>query len=198
MTHASPSNGSTPPVIDGGLYRAVMRRLAGGVVVVTAGCEDDISGMTISSLISLSASPPRTLISVNRESSSLSLIARERRLGLNILSASQDSIAARFSNRSLPGPQRFDGLLWHRGRSGLPLLTATVASLECAVEEIIERHSHALIIGTPIEADLSGELSSLAYWNRDYLGIFDDPDLSRIADVSLPSVPRLTRREAEH
>ena len=44
-------------------FRSVMRRLAGGVSVVTAGRDDDITGMTITSLTSLSASPPRVLIS---------------------------------------------------------------------------------------------------------------------------------------
>jgi flavin reductase (DIM6/NTAB) family NADH-FMN oxidoreductase RutF len=36
-------------------FRSVMRRLAGGVVVITAGRGDDITGMTVTSLTSLSA-----------------------------------------------------------------------------------------------------------------------------------------------
>ena len=47
-------------------FRSVMRRLAGGVVVITAGRGDDITGMTVTSLTSLSANPPRLLVSINR------------------------------------------------------------------------------------------------------------------------------------
>jgi flavin reductase (DIM6/NTAB) family NADH-FMN oxidoreductase RutF len=50
-------------------FRSVMRRLAGGVSIVTAGRDDDITGMTmtLTSLTSLSASPPRLLMSINRQ-----------------------------------------------------------------------------------------------------------------------------------
>ena len=51
-------------------FRAVMRRLAGGVTIITAGRDEDITGMTVTSLTSLSASPPRLLVSVNRQASS--------------------------------------------------------------------------------------------------------------------------------
>jgi flavin reductase (DIM6/NTAB) family NADH-FMN oxidoreductase RutF len=51
-----------------------MRRLAGGVTIITAGRGDEITGMT--SLTSLSASPPRVLVSVTRQASSFSLIER--------------------------------------------------------------------------------------------------------------------------
>lgn len=43
-------------------FRAVMRRLAGGVTIITAGRDEDITGMTVTSLTSLSASPPRLLV----------------------------------------------------------------------------------------------------------------------------------------
>src|SRR5262245_14411146 len=36
-------------------FSIVMRRLAGGVSIITAGCGDDITGMTVTSLTSLSA-----------------------------------------------------------------------------------------------------------------------------------------------
>jgi flavin reductase (DIM6/NTAB) family NADH-FMN oxidoreductase RutF len=43
-------------------FRSVMRRLAGGVSIITAGRDDDITGMTVTSLTSLSANPPRLLV----------------------------------------------------------------------------------------------------------------------------------------
>ena len=66
-------------------FRLVMRRLAGGVCVITAGRGDDITGMTVTSLTSLSASPPRLLVSINRQASSFEPIARHRLFGVNIL-----------------------------------------------------------------------------------------------------------------
>ena len=59
-------------------FRSIMRRLAGGVAVITAGRGDDITGMTVTSLTSLSATPPRLLVSINRQASSFALIERYR------------------------------------------------------------------------------------------------------------------------
>jgi flavin reductase (DIM6/NTAB) family NADH-FMN oxidoreductase RutF len=70
-------------------FRSVMRRVAGGVSIITAGRDDDITGMTVTSLTSLSANPPRLLVSINRQASSFALIERYRLFGISILNADQ-------------------------------------------------------------------------------------------------------------
>jgi len=82
-------------------FRLIMRRLAGGVSIITAGRGDDVTGMTVTSLISLSAAPPRLLVSINRQASSFALIERHRRFGVNILGSDQLELARRFSNGKL-------------------------------------------------------------------------------------------------
>jgi flavin reductase (DIM6/NTAB) family NADH-FMN oxidoreductase RutF len=166
-------------------FRSIMRRLPGGVSVITAGDGDDITGMTVTSLTSLSASPPRLLVSINRAASSFALIERTGLFGVNILGAIQHGIAGRFSNSRLRGSQRFDGLEWRRGSSGVPLLKNTAATIECEVEEIIERHSHGIIVGRLLSFELSPQVSGLAYWNGQYVEI-DRSDLDLLADVSIP------------
>ena len=167
-------------------FRLIMRRLAGGVSVITAGRGGEISGMTVTSLTSLSASPPRLLVSVNRQASSFSLIERHGLFGVNILGSDQLDLAKRFSNSSLKGRQRFDDIEWSPGVSGVPMLDRALATMECRVEEIIERHSHGIIVGSPIDFDLSSRVSSLVYWNGQYVEIAHDDDLDLLADVSIP------------
>ncbi|MFU0448799.1 flavin reductase family protein, partial [Pseudocitrobacter faecalis] len=70
-------------------FRLIMRRLAGGVCIITAGLGEDITGMTVTSLTSLSAAPPRLLVSINRQASSFAPIARHRLFGVNILGSDQ-------------------------------------------------------------------------------------------------------------
>jgi flavin reductase (DIM6/NTAB) family NADH-FMN oxidoreductase RutF len=166
-------------------FRSLMRRLPGGVTVITAGQDNDITGMTVTSLTSLSVTPPRLLVSIKRTASSFALIEQTRLFGVNILSSFQHGIAARFSNSRLKGHQRFEGLEWHRSASGVPLLRNTSATIECAVEEIIERHSHGIIVGRLLGFELSAQLSGLAYWNGQYAEI-DGSDLDLLADVSIP------------
>jgi flavin reductase (DIM6/NTAB) family NADH-FMN oxidoreductase RutF len=167
-------------------FRSVMRRLAGGISIITAGRDDDITGMTVTSLTSLSADPPRLLVSINRQASSFRLIERDLLFGVNVLGSDQQELARRFSNGRLKGKQRFEGAAWFAGSSGVPLLAKSVAAVECQVEEIIERYSHAIIVGRLLSMDLSHRLSGLVYWNGQYIEIDHDTDLDRLAEVSIP------------
>jgi alkylation response protein AidB-like acyl-CoA dehydrogenase/flavin reductase (DIM6/NTAB) family NADH-FMN oxidoreductase RutF len=167
-------------------FRSVMRRLAGGVSIITAGRGDDITGMTVTSLASLSATPPRLLVSINRQASSFALIERYRSFGVNILGSDQQELAGRFSNGKLKGKQRFEGTGWSIGLSGVPLLENSLATVECQVEEIIERHSHGIVVGSLMSFDLSHRLSGLVYWNGQYIEIDHDTDLDLLAEVSIP------------
>ncbi|MDH2383649.1 flavin reductase family protein [Bradyrhizobium sp. CER78] len=167
-------------------FRLVMRRLAGGVCVITAGLGEDITGMTVTSLTSLSAAPPRVLVNINRQASSFAQIARHRVFGVNILGSDQQALAERFSNGRLKGRERFEGIAWTRGSSGVPLLERSLAMVECQVEEIIERHSHAIIVGRLASMELSHRLSGLTYWNGQYVQIDHETDLDLLAEVSIP------------
>jgi flavin reductase (DIM6/NTAB) family NADH-FMN oxidoreductase RutF len=151
------------------MFRSVMRRLAGGVSIITVGKGEDISGMTVTSLTSLSADPPCLIVSINRSASSFPLIERYQVFGVNILGSDQHDLADRFSNGKLGGRRRFNGLRWQPGLSGVPLLTQSQATVECRVDEIIIRHSHGIIIGSPLQFDLSQARSGLAYWNGKYI-----------------------------
>jgi flavin reductase (DIM6/NTAB) family NADH-FMN oxidoreductase RutF len=168
-------------------FRSVMRRLAGGVSVITAGQGDDITGMTVTSLTSLSATPPRLLVSINRQASSFALIERHQSFGVNILGSDQYDVARQFSDGRLKSSQRFQGIPWSPGSSsGVPLLSHALATIECQVEEIIERHSHGIVVGSLLGFELAPRLSGLVYWNSQFIEIDSDADLDLLAEVSIP------------
>lgn len=164
-------------------FRGVMRRLAGGVSIITAGRDDDITGMTVTSLTSLSASPPRVLVSVNRQASSFALIERFGTFGVNILGSDQQELADRFSNARLKGSQRFEGIPWSAGGSGV---TRTFAC-ECRMPG---RGDHRALFARNHRRQLSFELSpllsGLVYWNGKYIEIKHDFDLDLVAEISIP------------
>jgi flavin reductase (DIM6/NTAB) family NADH-FMN oxidoreductase RutF len=167
-------------------FHSFLQRLAGGVVVVTAGREDAIAGATVASLTSLSLDPPRLLINLNRQSSPFPLMARDGRFGVNILGSDQQAIANRFSDPLLSGLQRFEGIPWSPGPSGVPLLRHAQVAVECEVDEIIERYAHGIIVGRPLAIELSPRRSSLVYWNGQYVEIDRDADLDLLAEVGIP------------
>jgi flavin reductase (DIM6/NTAB) family NADH-FMN oxidoreductase RutF len=168
-------------------FRGAMRHLVGGVSVITAGRGDDITGMTVTSVSSLAVDPPTLIVSINRESSTWPLLEQSGVFGVNILTADQLDIAERFSGKGgLKGRDRFVGGEWITRAAGAPLLVGALAAIDCEVEEVIERHSHAIVIGRVRDLLLSTRESALGYWHGNYVAIDRDEDIARLAAVSLP------------
>jgi len=147
----------------------------------------------VTSVSSLSVDPPTLIVSINRESSSWPLIKRHGFFGVNILTADQIDIAERFTGKGgLKGADRFACADWITRASGVPLLVGALAAVDCEVEDIVERHSHAIVIGRVLDLQVSTRTAALAYWQGQYVAIDQSEDAIRLAEVSLP-VPRRVR-----
>ena len=113
--------------------------------------------------------------------------------GVNILNADQLDVAERFTGKAgLKGAERFAGAEWIALMSGVPLLVGALAAVDCEVEDIVERHSHAIVIGRVLDLKLSSRSAALAYWQGQYVAIDQNEDAIRPAEVSLPA-PRSQR-----
>lgn len=168
-------------------FRGAMRHLLGGVSVISTGRGADITGMTVTSVSSLSIDPPTLIVGVNLASSTWPVLKRHGFFGVNILTADQLDIAERFSGKDgLKGRERFAGGEWVTGISGAPLLVGALAVIDCEVEEVIERHSHAIVIGRVRDLMLSKCECALGYWHGRYVAIDQDEDVARLAAVSIP------------
>ena len=178
--------------VSSGDFRSAMRHLAGGVSVITVGRGKNITGMTVTSVSSLSVDPPALIVSINRDSSSWPLLKRHGFFGVNILTADQIDIAERFTGKGgLKGADRFAGAQWITGVSGVPLFVDALAAIECEAEDIVERHSHAIVIGRVLAIQLSSRTAALAYWQGQYVAIDQNEDAVKLAEVSLPLTPAL-------
>lgn len=175
------------------VFRGAMRSLAGGVSVITVGRGKDITGMTVTSVSSLAVEPPTLIVSVNRQSSSWPVLQRYGAFGVNILSADQVDVAERFSGKGgLKGADRFTGAQWVTRATGVPLLSGALAAIDCEVEEVIERHSHAIVIGRVRDVVTAAPHTALTYWDGQYVAIDQNEDNLKLAEVSLPT-PRALR-----
>jgi flavin reductase (DIM6/NTAB) family NADH-FMN oxidoreductase RutF len=168
-------------------FRGAMRHLVGGVSVITAGRGEDITGMTVTSVSSLSVDPPTLIVGVNLSSSTYPVLRRHSVFGVNILTADQLDIADRFSGKGgLKGRDRFAGGEWITRALSAPLLVGALAAVDCEVEEVIERHSHAIVIGRVRDLILSKRESALGYWHGRYVAVDRDEDVAQLAAVSVP------------
>lgn len=150
-------------------FRIAMRELAGGVSVVTLGQDERRTGFTATSVSSLSLEPPTVIVCVNRRSSSWPLLREADSFGINVLSASHRELAHRFAGGGgIEGLARYEGAQWVAAITGAPLLADALAAFDCSIEEIIERHSHAIVIGRVEAVRRRSGGGALLCWRGDY------------------------------
>jgi flavin reductase (DIM6/NTAB) family NADH-FMN oxidoreductase RutF len=151
-------------------FRSAMRELAGGVAVVTVGREADRTGFTATSVSSLSAEPPRLLVCVNQESCSWEVLEKSPFFGVNILRAEHQGLADQFAGRGgLRGLERYRGASWMKlSENGAEILDDAVAGIDCVVEEILQLHAHAIVVGRIKAIRVHTEGQPLVYWQGAY------------------------------
>jgi flavin reductase (DIM6/NTAB) family NADH-FMN oxidoreductase RutF len=143
-----------PEAPDARAFRQAMRCLAGGVCVITA-CDgqdggDGLgrTGLTATSVVSLSVDPAELVVSVNQNSSTWPVLLAARRFGVNVLTTDQVDVAQQFAGvGGLRGSQRFAGARWQRTDDGVWLLADALAAFACTVEQMWVHRSHALVVG---------------------------------------------------
>lgn len=153
-----------PPPAKAEAFRLAMREFASGVAIVAAGQDETRNGCTATSLCSLSMDPPTLIVCLARRSATLATIRAEGVFGLSILAGAHAELAERFSGSGgLHGATRFEGYDWTHLTTGAPLLQEAVAVIDCEVEEAIERHTHAIVIGRVVAMKAQGQ-RPLLHW----------------------------------
>jgi 3-hydroxy-9,10-secoandrosta-1,3,5(10)-triene-9,17-dione monooxygenase reductase component len=98
---------------------------------------------------------------------------------INVLGEDQQGLSDCFAHAAVKpgelGREDFCGAAWHAGRTGLPLLDGSIATIECAVVETFPAGDHDLFIGR-VEAlddrDPAAEAKGpLLYFHKRYLRI---------------------------
>jgi flavin reductase (DIM6/NTAB) family NADH-FMN oxidoreductase RutF len=170
-------------------FREAMRHLPAGVCVISVGHGAERTGLTATSVSSLSMEPPTLLVSVNRASSSYQALTRNPAFSVNVLTAGHQAVASAFAGRDgAQGADRYGTGRWVTLSSGVSVLSDAVAAFDCEVEERIERHSHAIIIGRVRDLITPGGPSALLYWRGqfDQLG-WTEEEVARAVGLRPPS-----------
>jgi flavin reductase (DIM6/NTAB) family NADH-FMN oxidoreductase RutF len=135
--------GDATPV-DSDRFRRACARFATGITVVTTLDPDgNPHGMTANSFTSVSLDPPLVLVCVDFRAKILHTLRNAERLGINVLSEHQQDLSSTFARS---GADRFSGVQWHAGASGVPLLPGALAWLECVLVNNVEAGDHAILI----------------------------------------------------
>jgi flavin reductase (DIM6/NTAB) family NADH-FMN oxidoreductase RutF len=147
--------------VSAGDFRQAMRRLPTGVTIVAVVDEDgEPWGLTVSSFTSVSLDPPLVLVCIDRMSETHDRLLDAEGFGVSLLSVGQEPIARRFATD--PSQGRFDGVDWHYGVVGEPIIDGSAAWFGCAVRDILPAGDHSIVVGEVVGTGVSGK-ASLVY-----------------------------------
>jgi flavin reductase (DIM6/NTAB) family NADH-FMN oxidoreductase RutF len=150
-------------------FKLAMRHLAGAVAVITTGSGEGRTGFTATSVSSFAADPPSLIVCLNRDSSSWPIVRHHAGFCVNLLAHDQSHVADRFAGRGgAKGIARYEGAQWQEQPSGSLGLAGALATVDCDLEEAIERHSHAILIGRVNSVTLRRDAEPLLYWHGAY------------------------------
>src|SRR5436305_10021435 len=146
-------------------FRPVCGKFPPGVTVTTLVGEDgNPYGITLSSFTSISLTPPLVLVCIDHRAAILAHCGIGKHFGINILSDCQKDLSVQFSGK---WSDRFLGVRWRPGVTGVPLLDDDPGALDCMKTEMIRAGDHWIVIGQALHVRISEE-SPLAYFESSY------------------------------
>jgi 3-hydroxy-9,10-secoandrosta-1,3,5(10)-triene-9,17-dione monooxygenase reductase component len=145
-------------------FREVLGRFATGVTVVTALDDGMPLGFTCQAFASLSLRPPMVVLAPAKSSTSWPRMVRAGAFCVNILTDAQQAISDAFAESS---GDKFEGVPWHPGPAGTPVIDGVLAWAECALGAVHDAGDHELVTGRVLELGV-GEGNPLIFYRSGY------------------------------
>jgi flavin reductase len=139
-----------------------------GVSVVVAAFEGRRAGLTVSTLVSLSLSPPLVAISLARTASLYEVLRGSGVWGISILAGDQEHLARHFA-RNAPPLVQWDGIAL---RADDPLLLeGAVGWVTAETQAEHPTGDHALFVGAIASIEPGPGQGALVYYDRRYVAL---------------------------
>lgn len=157
--------------IDPRRFRTVLGQFCTGVTIITTVDDGEPVGFACQSFAALSLEPPLVLFCPTKTSRSWAAIERSGVFCVNVLAEEQQSTCARFGSRE---PDKFAGIDWTASPLGSPILTGSLAHIDCSLESVHDGGDHWVAFGRVSSLSEIREERPLLFYRGQYTGI--EPD----------------------
>ncbi|WP_042355594.1 flavin reductase family protein [Bacillus rubiinfantis] len=130
-------------LIDQDQFKHVIGHFSSGVSIITVRNSDVNYGITASAVSSVSVDPPMLLVCINKSTGTCHAIAREKTFTVNIMNNDQKELALKFARANT---DKFNDVEFTYGELGNPLLSHTLATIECRVVEEVTGGTHSVFL----------------------------------------------------
>ncbi|RIV82578.1 flavin reductase [Aurantiacibacter xanthus] len=156
--------------LDTDLFRSAMSRLASAVTLITTDGPAGRRGMAATAVTSITDAPPNLLVCVNKSARSNAMIKQNGAFAVNVLSEQQEELLGAFSGKSETDPF-CEPDLWSSLETSAPILSDTLASLDCALDQIINIGTHSLFVGHVVAVRIGAAGRGLVHFDRAFWGV---------------------------
>ena len=153
--------------MPGDNLRALFREVPSPVGVVTVAVEGDAAGLTVDSLVSLSADPPLVGIALGRNAALHELLREAGAFAISILASEQEHLAQHFA-RGVPPIAHWTGIETTVGELGAPLIDGALGWVECRIAFEREVGDHTLFVGEAVSVRRGPGHEALVHLRRAY------------------------------
>ena len=132
----------------------LFRRVTTGVYVIGVADGGRRNAFTAAWLTQVSFDPLLLALSVNHEHASYPLLIGGGGFVANVLRRDQLHLAERFGTTSGRDEDKLAEVPWRPASSGAPILTQSVAWLDCRLHDRVRAGDHEIVLGRPVAGEL--------------------------------------------
>ena len=147
----------------------------------------------------VTADPPTMLVSIDNKTSALASVLEAGHFAINYLPQGAADIVDLFSGKSpLRGADRFEAGRWSTLATGAPTYNGAIGVMDCALEEVIERHGVSIVLGRVVDFTADPEGAPIVADQRAGVGFVFEPgpqlrrlDVGHVARSVCPGARRV-------
>jgi len=145
-------------------FRRACGRFATGVAIASVVDECGMAhGLTVSSFTSVSLNPPLLLICLGHDVTMIEAFRRASHFGINILRDEDRELSRRFATKGL---DKFNGIGWRAGQTGVPLIDCALTTIECETHQRITSGDHDILVGRVVATRVEDGAPLIYYAGR--------------------------------
>ena len=151
--------------IHSGVFRNVLGHFPTGVTAVTAVNNGKPIGMAIGSFTSVSLEPPLFAFLPGKESGSWKEIREAGSFCVNVMGQDQMEVCGVMASRA---EDKFADVEWSPAGSGSPIISGSIAYIDCDIEMIHDGGDHDIVIGRVLKLEVMDSKSPLVFFQGNY------------------------------
>jgi flavin reductase (DIM6/NTAB) family NADH-FMN oxidoreductase RutF len=134
--------------VDAAEFAAALGQYAAGVCLLTVQDGIDDVGTTVTSVMSVSATPPLVAVGLTAAGYPAEVLEEAGSCALTVLAAEHAIVASRFSSAGRPSARHLlESVPWTRAAgSGAIVLSGGLVALDCRLERLVEAGDHVLAL----------------------------------------------------